>query len=296
MINLHDVLKNFPALSRQLTCKGMLFTQYDCPQIEKAERFLVDCSFILYVISGRRIFHKNDQSWELKEGVCAFIKKGTHISEKPPGEGWCVMIFFMPDNFLKQLINENRNSLPLHHLPPSTIDHVLPLVVNELSQSFFTSMLPYFSQSLPPPEHLLELKFKELVLSLLSNKQNNHFLSYLHSLSNDQLPSIEEVMHNNYTFNLSLEEYAKLAYKSLPTFKREFKKLFNDSPARWVLNKRLTLASELLQNSPKSIGEICFQCGFENQAHFSRVFKEKTGLSPLQFRSNQQTTSTTGSE
>src|SRR6185369_9365969 len=98
-------------------------------------------------------------------------------------------------------------------------------------------------------------------------------------------------MYNNYTFNLSLEEYAKLAYKSLPTFKREFKKLFNDSPARWVLNKRLALASELLQNSPKNIGEICFECGFENQAHFSRVFKEKTGLSPLQFRSNQQISS-----
>jgi len=69
-------------------------------------------------------------------------------------------------------------------------------------------MLPYFSQSPPPPENLVELKFKELVLSLLSNKNNDQFLSYLNNLSNDQLPSIEEIMYNNYTFNLTLDEYA----------------------------------------------------------------------------------------
>ena len=49
-------------------------------------------------------------------------------------------------------------------------------------------MLPYFSQTPPPPENLLELKFKELILSLLSNKKNERFLSYLNNLSNDKQP------------------------------------------------------------------------------------------------------------
>src|SRR5438105_6337112 len=123
--------------------------------------------------------------------------------------------FFIPDNFLKQLINENRNSLPLNSLPEASVDHVLPLDVNELSKSFFFSMLPYFTQTPPPPENLLELKFKELILSLLSNKENGRFLSYLNNLANDKHPSMEEIMHNNYTFNLTLAEYAKLACKSI---------------------------------------------------------------------------------
>ena len=289
MINLYQALKTYPDFSRQLICKGMLFTNYDCPQTSDKEKFYVECSYIAYVISGRRIFHKNSKSWELKEGTCVFVKKGAHISEKRPQEGWCVMVFFIPDNFLKQLVNENRNSLSLINLVAQDEDMVLPLDVNELGRAFFFSMLPYFTQIPPPPENLLELKFKELVLSLLSNKKNKHFLSYLSDLYNNTNPSLAEVMQNNFAFNLTLEEYAKLACKSVPTFKREFKKTFNDTPAKWVLRKKLTLATELLENTSLTVGEICYECGFENQTHFSRVFKEKMGVPPLQFRTNLQT-------
>ena len=145
-------------------------------------------------------------------------------------------------------------------------------------------MLPYFTQQPPPPENLLELKFKELVLTLLSNEGNVQLLSHLNQLANQDHPSIESIMQNNFTFNLTLAEYAKLACKSVPTFNREFKKIFKDSPAKWVLNKRISLATELIENTSMSIAEIAYECGFENQTHFSRVFKNKMGASPLQFR------------
>jgi AraC-like DNA-binding protein len=203
-----------------------------------------------------------------------------------PEASWCVMTFFIPDNFLKNLIKENEKSLPLANLSEEAADHVIPLAVNELSKSFFHSMLPYFTQFPPPPENLLELKFKELILSLLSQNQNKSLLAYLNNLRNDKHPSVEEIVQNNYTFNLTLEEFAKLACKSVPTFKREFKRIFKDSPARWMMKKRLKLAAELLQNTTLSIAEITFECGFENQTHFSRVFKETFEMSPLRYRMN----------
>jgi AraC-like DNA-binding protein len=289
MINLYQALKTHPDFSRQLVCKGMLFTNYDCPQTSDKERFYVECSYIAYVITGRRIFHKNSKRWELKEGTCVFVKKGAHISERPLDQGWCVMVFFIPDDFLRQLVHENRNSLSLVHLPAASDDILLPLHVNELSKAFFFSMLPYFTQTPSPPENLLELKFKELILSLLTNHNNKHLLSYLSYLNDEANTSLAQVMQNNFAFNLTLEEYARLACKSVPTFKREFKKIFNDSPAKWVLKKKLTLATELLENTSLTVSEICYECGFENQTHFSRVFKEKIGISPLQFRTNLQT-------
>jgi len=288
MINLYETLKTFPGLSLKLTCRDLLFTQYECPQIEKKEKFFIERNLIIYVISGRRIFHKNQQSWELGQGSCMFIKKGTHISEKPVGEDWCVMAFFMPDDFLKHLIKENNNSLPMANLPEAAVDHVLPLHVNDISRSFFASMLPYFTQSPSPPENLLELKFKELVLSLLTENKNRRLLSYLHQLGNETEVSMEEVMQNNYTFNLTLADYAKLTAKSIPSFQREFKRIFNDTPARWVIKKRLSLAAELLENTTLSISDITYECGFENPTHFSRIFKEKMGSSPLQFRTSLQ--------
>jgi AraC-like DNA-binding protein len=289
MLNLYDGLKNFPSLSKQLDCRGLLFTHYECPQANSKQRFFVECSFIAYVLSGRRIFHKKQRSWELKEGTCFFVKKGTHIAEKPQYEDWCVMVFFMPDSFLSQVMHENWKSLPLEDLPEPGSDHVLSLDVDDLSKSFFLSMPPYFSQKPPPPENLLELKFKELLLCLLANNKNKHLLAYLKNLSNQKYQSLAEIMENNYTFNLTLDEYAKLACKSVPTFKREFKRIFNDTPAKWILRKRLDLATDLLQRTSLPIGEIVFECGFENPTHFSRVFKDKMGVQPSQFRTKLHT-------
>ncbi len=283
IINLYEAFKNFPSMSRQLHCKDLLFTHYDCPQTQRYARFYLQYNLIVYVVSGRRIFHKDKKTWEMKEGVCAFVKKGTHISERENDEGWCAMAFFIPDHFLKHLIEENKNSLPLANVGYGNIDHVHPLNISEISRSFFSSMMPYFNQSPPPSENLVELKFKELVLSLLTN-ENKELLAYLNGLYNDKHPSMIDIMQNNFTFNLSLTEYANLACKSVPTFKREFKRIFNDTPAKWVMKKRLSMASELLENTALSIGEITNQCGFENQTHFSRLFKEKKGKSPLQFR------------
>jgi AraC-like DNA-binding protein len=196
------------------------------------------------------------------------------------------MAFFMPDSFLKRLLNENKTNLPLSVMTEAAIDHLLPLDVNEVSRSFFFSMLPYFTQVPQPPENLLELKFKELILSLLSNKKNVRLLSYLNNLSMQDSPSIEDIMQNNFTFNLTINDYAKLACKSVPTFNREFKRIFNTSPARWIAKRRLAMATELLENSSQPIAEISYECGFQNQGHFSRVFKDKMGISPLQFRMN----------
>ena len=53
-------------------------------------------------------------------------------------------------------------------------------------------MMPYFNQSPPPSENLVELKFKELVLSLLTT-ENKELLAYLNSLYNDKHPSIRNV-------------------------------------------------------------------------------------------------------
>jgi len=284
MLNLYQALKSFPPFSRQLTCKGMLFTNYDCPQEDIKEPLYIEHSVILYVISGRRIYHRQRHSWELKEGSCAFIKRGGFIAEKAKGEEWCVMAFFMPDDFLLQLVREYGKTLTLSNLPAEIDEPLIMLNVDEISKSCFFSMLPYFTQSPPPPENLVELKFKELVLSLLVNPANITLQSYMNDLRNDHPVSVRHVMHNNFSFNLALADYAKLSCKSISTFKRDFKKHFNDSPARWIMKKRLDMAKELLENTSLPVTEISMECGFENPTHFSRVFKEKTGIAPLQYR------------
>jgi len=286
IINLFQGLKEYPAINKQLTCSNLLFTHYDCPQAEGRQQFLVEQNLLLYVISGRRIFHKGTRTWEMTKGICSFVKKGTHISERIFDDSWCVMDFFMPDHFLRQLMIENRSRLNVHTHSESNPDHVLLLDVSPLSESIFNSMFAYFIPDAQPPEYMLELKFRELMLSLLINPGNDHLLAYLNQLSHSRRPSLEEIMEENYSAHLTLADFAKLACVSVPTFKREFRKVFKDAPARWVLKKKLDQAAALLANSDLPITEITMECGFENQTHFSRVFRKQYGAAPSQWRRN----------
>lgn len=145
-------------------------------------------------------------------------------------------------------------------------------------------MLPYFLQTPPPHEDLLELKFKELLFSILSNNQNPALLSYLNTLANEDYYTIQTIMESNFTSNLSLEQYAQLTCKSMATFKRHFQAIYHDTPANWIKKRRIEYAATLLQSSISPIKDIAYECGFENHTHFNRIFKEIKSITPLAFR------------
>ncbi len=87
-------------------------------------------------------------------------------------------------------------------------------------------------------------------------------------------------------FNLSNAQFARLAQRSLASFNREFRTYYNITPGKWLTRKRLEYAKLLLDTSKRNISEKAYDSGFENISHFSRVFKEKYGYSPRQYRSN----------
>lgn len=95
---------------------------------------------------------------------------------------------------------------------------------------------------------------------------------------------IENIMLNNFQYNLKLEEFAKLCGRSLSVFKRDFNKHFNCTPFRWLKSKRLEYAKTLLLESDLNVNQVCFESGFKNNSHFVQSFKEKFKIPPYQFK------------
>lgn len=83
---------------------------------------------------------------------------------------------------------------------------------------------------------------------------------------------------------LSLDDLSSSAGFSKGHFIREFKKIRNISPARYLWQYRREKALSLLKNTGLKVNEIAEQTGFESPYHFSRAIKEQTGFSPLNFR------------
>jgi AraC family transcriptional regulator, exoenzyme S synthesis regulatory protein ExsA len=282
-VNFYEHIKGDPVKFRQLACKGLLFAHYNCPQVDTKQEFFSQHNFITYTFSGRKRIHKSGKSWLLDSDIAIFGRKGAYLFEKFENVEHCVMNFFIPDSYLQQIVKEYRSYIPLASTSGKPTESVVQLDITETTRAFFQSMFSYFNTE-SPAENLLELKFKELLLNLITNPQNKDLLAILNNIECNQRPSLLEIMEDNYLYNLTQEDLAKISLRSLPTFKREFKAIFNTTPGKWLLQKRLENANLLLHSTTKAVNEIAFESGFENTTHFSRVFKERYGKSPAHFR------------
>lgn len=235
-------------------------------------------NYLFYVIDGRKIWHTAKGPYDIQKDSCVFVRKGGFILEQFMDSGFCVLLFFIPDEFICDTLRTKSKPLPHYEVQ---YEPVMQLKPGETLKGFFHSMSSYFAETKEPDQSLLELKFKELILSIADTAENKELLSYFCSLMHEpQLSALKRVMEDNFCFNLKLEEYARLSNRSLSAFKRDFEKLFHCTPGKWLLEKRLYHARRLMESHYKTVGEAAFESGFQNPSHFSRAFKKQFGKAP----------------
>jgi len=82
---------------------------------------------------------------------------------------------------------------------------------------------------------------------------------------------------------LPLDELAACAGLSSSYLSRAFRETFSVTPHDFVLDMRIKRAMELLAQPGNSILDVAQLCGFQTQQHFSRIFRQRVGVSPGQF-------------
>lgn len=286
MINLYGQILSNPRYFRQLSCGESLISVYNCPLENKREDIWSRFNYFVYVKEGRKIWHTAHGSYDLRTGTCIFVRKGACFVEQFFDSNFCLIIFFIPDEFLAKVLKSKSDPLARNE---KKFNQVIPVDNNSALQVFFHSMMTHFDASKEPDPSLLELKFRELVLTIADNPANSELLSYFNSvLQEPQSVSLQNVMEENFCYNLKLEEFAQLSARSLSAFKRDFQRIFNTSPGKWLMEKRLNHGMHLLRNLGKTVGETAFESGFENPSHFSRSFRQYFGVTPASVK--QQTT------
>ncbi len=83
---------------------------------------------------------------------------------------------------------------------------------------------------------------------------------------------------------LRLDDVARLAGLSRSHFSRCFRNSFGVSFVRFVAGRRVARAAQLLLAGEQALSEIALVCGFADQSHFTRVFGQVTGESPMAWR------------
>ena len=93
-----------------------------------------------------------------------------------------------------------------------------------------------------------------------------------------------EYVAKNFREKISLEQMAYDLGVSKYVLSRLFSKTFHCNFTNYVNGVRLNYAMSMLEGTNESITNICFDCGFESQRTFNRVFKERYRLSPREYR------------
>ena len=141
-------------------------------------------------------------------------------------------------------------------------------------------MTPYFNSNIQPTDELLQLKMVEGVYVLLHTDKNLY--ASIFDFTDPWKIDILEFMERNYMNDISMEEIANYTGRSLSTFKRDFKKCSALSPREWLIRRRLEAAHGLIRKGGRKVSEICFEVGFKNLSHFSKIYKIAYGVPPTE--------------
>lgn len=209
-------------------------------------------------------------------------------------------IFLIPRNQLATIINYPKNGLPhktvVMHLSRERLkkfyenldvrkrlqpeQKIYSFSNHPLLESCLASLAPYFDMEGEFPEDIASIKITEAVsiLRMIDPCVDN-------VLANFDTPGkidLLSFMQRNFMFNMPLKKLGYLTGRSLSTFNRDFKKLFDTTPQKWLTDKRLELAYYQLSEKRKKPTEVYLEVGFEDLSHFSFIFKKKYGVSPNQ--------------
>jgi len=155
---------------------------------------------------------------------------------------------------------------------------VIALPAHPLFKSFIDSLMAYEGLDMAAHQELVTLKRREALLLLL--KVDPSLKEVLFDFTEPGKIDLEAFMQKNYHFNVDLKRFAYLTGRSLATFKRDFEKIFDESPSRWLIQKRLKEAYYRIKEKGIAPSDVYLDVGFEDLSHFSFAFKKQFGVAP----------------
>jgi AraC-like DNA-binding protein len=246
-----------------------------------------DNACFLFSLEGEIQFQAEEEQFIVPSNYSLLlncVNTGKKISNTTSGnQSELVVITFHPET-LKRIY---QRELPLLlQKPKSNISNQSTEKINNdfLIKKYIEGLLFYFENPSLVNEEILILKLKEIIL-LLSQTQNAETIQVILSqLFSPAIYSFKQIIEANIFLQVGVEDLAQKTNLSVSSFKREFTKLYNDSPANYIKTQRLEKAAELLMVSDERITDIAFDCGFNDLANFTKSFHDKYSLTPTNYR------------
>ncbi|UBM59887.1 AraC family transcriptional regulator [Marinilongibacter aquaticus] len=246
---------------------------YIGPEISP-EQFIPE-HFFLYLLEGKIEAFDGGKHYTLLPKQACLVRKN-HLArynkQKDSGSFGKVVVIF-DEAFLRTFHEKYKPSAPFNGN-----EAFLPIKQHVVLHDFVESLQPLYRGEGQIAQEAAEQKREELLGLLL--QLHPEYASVLFDFGKPGKVNLEAFMQKHYKFNVRTDRLAFLTGRSLSSFKRDFKAVFNETPSRWLVNRRLQEARFLLEQKQQKPSDFYLDLGFEDLSHFSFAFKKKFGLPP----------------
>lgn len=281
-----------------------MITQYDFFRTKYGEELLIDLIHledlekyirispiqrltyfdITIITEGNGTFTIDDHEQEIKQGCVFFSSPGQirkwNTTQTPKGyvlifEDEFLCTFFNDKQFTKQLSCFNFcDSPPVVELSPEDF-----LKLTGLLEEINAELLSFKSND----KHILRaLLYQTLIF--LNRKYVAAYPLAAKKSTNRYIEQFTQLVENNFNQERAVEYYAQKLYITSGHLNSIVKEHYGISAKRYILNRTILEAKKLLRYTDMTIEQIAGHLHYESTTYFTKIFREHTNITPLNFR------------
>lgn len=220
--------------------------------------FSADCNEIIYFVNGNGYTIINGEKYNYSsDGIC--VTRNEDVRDH---------VCINKTNYICIRFNGN--------IGEDIISSGVYKCTKDMFFSLFTDVFNEYKLKKNNYFEMCNAKIKEIIVLLSRQKEINNVDKCMYDLLNQ--------LDENFTDYISVQQMADKVSYSYDYFRHRFKEITGQSPTNYIINKRVEYACKLLKEQDYSCTEISELCGFSTSAQFSKIFKDKTGMSPVKYK------------
>ncbi|MCK5824675.1 MAG: AraC family transcriptional regulator [Ichthyobacteriaceae bacterium] len=230
---------------------------------------------LIYITKGGGVYENESKSYNVIEGDIILIKSGEWHRYKPNLEtGWHENYIGFNGDIAQHFVSKIGNYIK---------NPIISLGKNEEILGLFDKVFEIVDNEMPCYQLTASSFVIEIMSKIISNfKQRDYDL--LGDKTAEMINEVRFIIRDGVEQEFDFIEIAKDYNITYSYFRKVFKRHTGFSPLQYQINLRINLAKDLLKGSNKSVKEIAYTLGFKSTHYFSRIFKQKTDISPSEVR------------
>ncbi|MDF2933028.1 MAG: AraC family transcriptional regulator [Chryseobacterium sp.] len=160
---------------------------------------------------------------------------------------------------------------------------------NKIIKSLFDNIKDELQSKDSSSEEMIRTYLKQIIIRATrkwkaQNIQTKNLMINHHEV--DIFRDFSRYLEIHYREKHHVSDYAEMLHIAPKTLTHKFKNLNLESPNQYIINRILLEAKRLLFYTEKTVKEIGYDLGYEDPAYFNRLFTQKVGSTPINFKKN----------